>query len=197
MIEPIIALTFLVIISPFLGILYFLVKLTSPGPFFFKQKRAGKNKKPFTMYKIRTMVQDAENQRLKIKDQNEANGPVFKIRNDPRYTKIGKFLSHTAIDELPQLINIFKGEMSFVGPRPLPIDEANKIPKKYERRFSVLPGMTSSWIIRGAHKLTFKKWMELDLEYLKKKSFFYDLSIFIKTIITVLKLIFKKIFDEK
>lgn len=144
----------------------------------FKQKRLRKDKKVFEMYKFRTMVEGAEKLKKKYAHLNEVNGPVFKIRNDPRYTKIGKFLSHTGLDELPQLINVFKGEMALVGPRPLPVDEAKRVPKKYERRFSVLPGMTSSWIIKGAHKLTFKEWMDLDLEYVKNKSFFYDLSLF-------------------
>ena len=107
-----------------------IVKIFSIGPVLFKQNRAGKFKKPFIIYKFRTMVTDAEKLKEAITNLNEADGPVFKIKNDPRYTLIGKFLAHTGLDELPQLINIVKGEMSFVGPRPLPINEANKIPKK-------------------------------------------------------------------
>lgn len=186
------ALLFLVLIMPFILLFFLLIKLTSPGPFIFKQKRTGKNKKPFFLYKIRTMVDDAENLKSKIQNLNEADRPVFKIRNDPRYTKIGKFLSHTGLDETPQLINIIKGEMDFVGPRPLPVDEANKIPKKYERRFSVLPGITSLWIIKGAHNLTFTQWMKFDLEYVDKKSFIYDAKIFIKTLKIIISLIIKK-----
>ncbi len=161
----------------------------SQGPFIFEQKRAGKNKKPFTLYKIRTMVVNAENIKSKISNLNEADGPVFKIKNDPRYTKIGKFLSHTGLDEIPQLINVIKGEMDFVGPRPLPVDEANKVPKKYERRFSILPGITSLWIIRGAHNLTFDQWMKLDMEYVVKKSISYDSEIFLTTLKRVIFLI--------
>jgi len=161
---------------------------------FFKQKRMGKNKKVFTMYKFRTMVKNAEDLKSNIYHLNEADGPVFKIRNDPRYTKIGKFLSHTGLDELPQIINVLKGEMALVGPRPLPVDEAKKIPKKYGRRFSVLPGMTSPWIIKGAHNLTFKKWMELDLNYVKKKSLWYDSIILGKSFFLVLKLLFRETF---
>ncbi len=163
---------------------------------FFKQKRLGKDKKSFTMYKFRTMVDNAEDLKSKIYHLNEADGPVFKIRNDPRYTKVGKFLSHTGLDELPQLINVIKGEMALVGPRPLPVDEAKKIPKKYERRFSVLPGMTSPWIIKGAHRLTFKKWMELDLEYVKNKSIKYDLVVLEKTALTIFKLLINEIFHK-
>ncbi len=187
MLECLLALFLLIFLSPLLLLLYILVKLTSKGPFIFKQLRVGKDKKPFWIYKIRTMVENAEDLQSKIYDQNEADGPAFKIYNDPRYTKIGKFLAHTALDELPQLINIIKGEMGFVGPRPFPVDEAKKVPKKYEKRFSVLPGMTSLWIIRGADHSSFDKWMKLDLEYIKKKNFWYDLAIFVKTTLMVAK----------
>lgn len=168
-------------------VFYFLIKTTSKGPFLFKQKRLGKNKKPFIFYKFRTMVEGAENLKSKIQNLNEADGPVFKIHNDPRYTKIGRFLAHTGLDEIPQLINIIKGEIVFIGPRPLPIEEANKVPKKYELRFSVLPGITSLWVIRGADHSSFKKWMEDDLEYIKNKNFFYDLKIIILTLWLLLK----------
>lgn len=190
MIQSVIALILLVIFLPLLGLLFFLVKLTSPGPVIFKQKRTGKNRKPFTMYKIRTMIIGAERHKSKYIRFNEADGPVFKIRNDPRYTKIGKFLSHTGMDELPQLINVIKGEMALVGPRPLPVDEAKKIPKKYDRRFSVLPGMTSPWIIKGAHGLSFEKWMTLDLQYVDRKSLIEDVRIFFRTILLIIKFVF-------
>lgn len=180
-----IAILILVISLPLWPLLYLAVKLTSPGPFIFKQKRAGKNKKTFTIYKIRTMVNNAEGLKNRYLKQNEADGPVFKIRNDPRYTSAGRILSKFALDELPQLINVLKGEMSLVGPRPLPPDEANKVPGKYDARFSVLPGMTSSWIINGSHKLTFNEWMELDLKYVKQKSTWYDLKILFQTIVLI------------
>lgn len=128
------------------------------------------------------MVVDAENLKSKIQNLNEADGPVFKIRNDPRYTKFGYFLAHSGLDELLQLINIVKGEMAFIGPRPLPVEEAKKVPKKYERRFSVLPGISSLWVVEGTNHRDFNKWMMLDLEYVKKKSFWYDIKITIKTI---------------
>lgn len=168
-------------------VFYFLIKLTSSGPFLFKQKRLGKDKKPFVVYKFRTMVENAEHLRSKIYHLNEADGPVFKIDNDPRYTKIGKFLAHTGLDELPQLINIIKGEMAFVGPRPLPVTEAIKVPKKYDRRFSVLPGVTSLWVVKGADHSSFIKWMEDDMEYIKNKSFLYNLKIIILTLWLLLK----------
>jgi len=191
--ERLFAIFLLLLFSPLLLILYFVVRLTSKGSFLFKQKRAGKDKKPFWIYKIRTMVRNAEDLRSKIDDQNEADGPAFKIHNDPRYTKFGRFLAHTALDEIPQLMNIIKGEMSFVGPRPLPIDEAKKIPKKYEKRFTVLPGMTSLWIIHGADHKSFEKWMKLDLEYIKNKSFFYDIKILLVTVGLIIRLLVSKI----
>jgi lipopolysaccharide/colanic/teichoic acid biosynthesis glycosyltransferase len=189
--ECLLAFFLLIFLSPLFVILYILVKLTSKGPFLFKQLRAGKNKKPFWIYKIRTMVKDAENLKEKIKHLNQANGPVFKIYDDPRLTKIGQFLTKIGIDELPQLINIVKGQMSFVGPRPLPLDEAKKIPKKYEKRFSVLPGIFSSWVAYSAFHNNFKKWMELDLKDVENKSFWYDLKIVIRSVGFVLKLVLK------
>jgi lipopolysaccharide/colanic/teichoic acid biosynthesis glycosyltransferase len=137
------------------------------------------------------MVKDAESLKEKIKHLNQANGPVFKVYDDPRFTKIGQFLAKIGIDELPQLINIVKGEMSFVGPRPLPLDEAKKIPKKYEKRFSVLPGIFSSWVAYGAFHDNFKKWMELDLKDVENKSFWYDLKIVVRSVSFVLKLVLK------
>jgi len=157
----------------------------------------GKDKKPFWIYKIRTMVEDAENLKSKIQNLNEADGPAFKIYDDPRYTKVGRFLAHTGLDELPQLINIIKGEMSFIGPRPLPVEEAKKIPKKYQKRFSVLPGIGSLWVVRGTNHSSFDKWMALDLEYIKNKSFFYDLKILLLTAWLIIRLLTYKISNNK
>jgi len=193
MFERLSALFLLIFFSPAFFILYILIKLTSQGPFLFKQLRAGKNKKPFWIYKIRTMVENAEDLKEKIKHLNQADGPVFKVYDDPRFTKIGRFLAKIGIDELPQLINIAKGEMSFVGPRPLPLDEAKKIPKKYEKRFLVLPGIFSSWVAYGAFHNDFKKWMELDLKDVKNKSFWYDLKIILRSLGFVLKLIIRSV----
>ena len=191
--ERLLALIILFLSLPLLGLLFFLVKLTSKGPFIFRQKRAGKDKKPFYIFKIRTMVENAESLKPKIYHLNEADGPVFKIREDPRYTKLGKFLAKTGLDELPQLLNIVKGEMAFVGPRPLPIDEAEKIPKKYQKRFSVLPGITSLWVVRGAYHHNFEKWMRDDLEYVEKKNFWLDIKIVFLTTIFIVKLIIGKL----
>jgi len=191
--ERLLALFLLIFLSPLFVILYILIKFTSQGPFFFKQLRAGKNKKPFWIYKIRTMVENAEDLKEKIKHLNQADGPVFKVYDDPRFTKIGRFLAKIGIDELPQLINIVKGQMSFVGPRPLPLYEAKKIPKKYEKRFSVLPGIFSSWVAYGAFHNDFKKWMDLDLKDVENKSFWYDLKIVIRSVGFVLKLILRSV----
>ena len=170
---------FIVFIPIFL-ILYILVKSTSRGPFLFTQIRAGKDKKPFRIHKIRTMYVGAEIDQVKYRKLNEADGPVFKIRNDPRFTKIGRLLAHSGLDELPQLINSMKGEMSFVGPRPLPIAEANKIPKQYVSCFSVLRGMTSIRIVHGTHKLDFEEWTK-------------DSSILFNTAVTIVQPIIPQI----
>lgn len=174
--QRLLALIIFIIVLPFFGLLWLLIRIEDGGPLFFKQERIGKGKKPFIMYKIRTMVVGAEKLKKKYLHLNEADGPVFKIRNDPRYTKIGKILTRTGLDELPQLINVVKGEMASVGPRPLPGDEAIKVPKKYQKRFSVLPGITSSWVVKGSHELSFNEWMNLDLEYVKKRSIFFDVQ---------------------
>ncbi len=181
-----VALILFILTLPSYPVLFAMIKLTSTGPFIFKQKRMGKGKKIFTIYKLRTMVNNAEKIKHRYKKLNEANGPVFKIKNDPRYTSIGKFLTKSAVDEIPQLINILRGEMAFVGPRPLPVAEAKKIPKKYDARFSVLPGLTSSWVIEGGHKLAFDQWMRLDCNYIRNKSLATDLLIIFKTIALIL-----------
>jgi lipopolysaccharide/colanic/teichoic acid biosynthesis glycosyltransferase len=187
------ALVLLLLTAPILFILYLLIKLDDGGPFVFTQKRTGLNKKPFTLYKIRSMTVNSENKQYLYQHLNEADGPVFKIYNDPRLTRIGSFLFHTGLDELLQLINILKGEMSFIGPRPLPIAEAKKIPKKYEKRFSVLPGITSVWVINGSHKLSFKEWMELDLYYVENKSLTMDGRITLSTALLIIKYIVKSL----
>jgi len=177
MIQRLVAVMMLGVFSPGLLVLYILVKLDSEGPFLFRQKRLGKDKKPFWLYKIRTMKVGADKEQTKLRGKNEADGPVFKIKNDPRYTQIGRFISHTGLDELLQLVNIIKGEMAFVGPRPLPKNEADKIKKKYQPRFSILPGITSLWVVGGAQHQDFDKWMKDDLEYVNNRSLLLDLKI--------------------
>ncbi len=191
--ERLLAIILLILLLPIFAILWLIIKIEDGGPLIFKQKRLGINGEPFIIYKIRTMVPGAENLKKKYQHLNEADGPVFKIYNDPRYTRIGKFLAHTGLDELPQLINIFNGEMKFVGPRPLPPREAKGVPKIYSLRFSVLPGITSLWIIRGSHKLTFRRWMELDVKEVKNKSFKQDIFIALGTIKLILGLLWKRL----
>jgi lipopolysaccharide/colanic/teichoic acid biosynthesis glycosyltransferase len=177
----IVALFLLIFSLPLLFLVWVAIKIEDGGPFFFKQKRMGKNKNSFTLCKIRTMVMEAEKIKNRYKHLNEADGPVFKIYNDPRHTRVGRFLTRTGLDELPQLINIIKGEMALVGPRPLPVDEAKKVPQKYTKRFSVLPGITSLWVVRGSHQLSFDEWMKLDLQYVENRSPWQNLSIMLLT----------------
>lgn len=165
-----------------------LIKLTSPGPVFFVQKRLGLNKRHFGIYKFRTMVVDAEKRMKEIEHLNEVTGPVFKIKNDPRITPVGKFLRKTSIDELPQLFNVLKGDMSLVGPRPLPLRDYEGFSEDWQRRrFSVRPGVTCLWQIGGRSSISFEQWMELDLQYIDKWSLLLDLKILLKTIPAVLK----------
>lgn len=169
------------IVSPIILTIFIILSIFQGWPVFFWQRRAGIHKKPFWMVKFRTMRRGAEEEKKSLAGFNEADGPVFKIRNDPRFTLIGKFLSATGLDELPQLINVIRGEMALVGPRPLPIDEVRKIEKRYAKRFEVAPGLTSSWVVAGTHRVTFKKWMKLDLEYVDRKSLVIDIKIMFQT----------------
>lgn len=160
---------------------------------FFRQKRVGKNGRIFSIIKFRTMRVGAEREQKKYQKLNEANGPAFKIRNDPRFTPMGKFLAHTGLDELPQLINVLKGDMALIGPRPLPVLEAKKLTPAQQRRHDVRPGIISPWILDGYHKQTFDAWMRSDIEYGKKKSFAYDISLAGRTIIFLASLFIREI----
>lgn len=136
------------------------------------------------------MVEGAEKLKEKYRHLNEADGPVFKIKNDPRFTRLGRILSHTGLDELPQFFNILKGEMSLVGPRPLPVDEEAKIPTRWKTaRRMAKPGLACSWLIKGAHGLSFEEWMELDLEDVKRSNLRYDLAVWARTILFGLTLV--------
>jgi exopolysaccharide biosynthesis polyprenyl glycosylphosphotransferase len=176
------------ILSPLFLLAAFLIKLTSQGPVFFVQERVGLNKKRFHLYKFRTMVADAEERQQEIEHLNEASGPVFKVKNDPRITRVGKFLRKTSIDELPQLFNVLKGDMSLVGPRPLPVRDYRGFNQDWQRRrFSVRPGITCLWQINGRNSIPFEKWMELDMKYIDEWSLWMDFKILAKTIPVVLK----------
>ena len=191
MLDIVISLAAIIVVSPIMLLTALLVKLTSPGPIFFVQKRLGLNKRMFHIFKFRTMVMDAE-QRLKdLEHLNEANGAVFKIKSDPRITLVGAFLRKTSIDELPQLFNVLKGEMSLVGPRPLQVRDYELFETYCQdwqrKRFSVRPGITCLWQIMGRSSTTFEKWMELDLQYIRTWSLWLDLEILAKTVPAVLK----------
>ncbi len=178
----------LIALSPLLLIVALLIKLDSPGPVFFLQNRAGRNKQPFRLYKFRTMVQDAEARQASLESSNEAGGPVFKMKNDPRITKLGAFLRRYSIDELPQLINVVRGEMSLVGPRPLPFRDVERFEQDWHsRRFSVKPGLTCSWVLAGRSELEFDAWVRLDLDYIDTWSLQKDLRICLHTIPAVFR----------
>ncbi|MFC2160557.1 sugar transferase [Acidobacteriota bacterium] len=178
----------LFITIPLFLVIPLLIKFTSPGPAFFIQERLGLNKRRFLLYKFRTMKQGSEKQQRELEHLNEASGPVFKIKNDPRITKFGKFLRKSSLDELPQLINVLKGDISLVGPRPLPERDFEGFDEDWHRRrFSVRPGVTCLWQIEGRGVVSFDKWMELDMEYIDNWSLALDFKILIKTIPAVLK----------
>jgi exopolysaccharide biosynthesis polyprenyl glycosylphosphotransferase len=176
----------LLFLSPVLLAAAAAVKLDSPGPVFFRQRRVGLNGRPFTMLKFRSMYLDAEARLESLRAHNEASGPVFKMRNDPRITKVGRFIRKTSIDELPQFINVLTGQMSIVGPRPPIPSEVRQYKRWQRRRLSVKPGITCTWQVSGRSSIDFDQWMELDLEYIDHWSLWKDIQICFKTIPAVL-----------
>lgn len=178
----------LVLLSPVMLFIAALIKWTSPGPVLFRQVRSGLHGKEFTMLKFRSMVPGAEYQREELAVHNEMSGPVFKISNDPRITPLGRFLRRTSLDETPQLINVLRGEMSLVGPRPLPTYEVLQFGKhSYRRRLSMKPGLTCLWQVRGRNRVTnFEEWVQMDLEYIDNWSLGLDLIILLRTVPAVL-----------
>jgi exopolysaccharide biosynthesis polyprenyl glycosylphosphotransferase len=181
------ALLLLLLFSPVLLLIMAIIRLTSRGPSIFRQERAGMSGRVFTLYKLRTMVEGAERDREKLESRNEMEGPVFKIKNDPRVTRLGKFLRRTSIDELPQLWNVVKGDMSLVGPRPLPVYEVEKFEPWQRRRMSMRPGITCLWQVMGRNRVTdFAEWIKLDLEYVDRWSLALDAKILLRTIPAVL-----------
>ncbi|MEM1294363.1 MAG: sugar transferase [Verrucomicrobiota bacterium] len=187
--DRVLALLLLILSSPIWLFAAIGIRRASPGPVIFQQERGGRYGKPFLMYKFRTMSMDAESQQKVMSEQNEQDGPAFKMTDDPRVFEFGRFLRKMSIDELPQLINILKGEMSLVGPRPLPIYEVERIEKSAQRRrLSVKPGLTCLWQVSGRSKITkFDEWVALDLKYIDNWSLWMDLRILWRTIPVVLK----------
>ena len=180
------ALALTVVALPLLAVIGLLVKVTSPGPMIFNQERAGFHGRRFRMYKFRTMVEGAERIRSEVAHLNEMSGPVFKAADDPRLTRIGRFLRKLSLDELPQLVNVLRGEMSLVGPRPLPVYEASQIKGAQRRRLAMRPGITGLWQVTGRSAVDFDEWMRLDLLYVDRWSVGLDLSILLRTIPAVL-----------
>lgn len=185
------AIFFALITLPISIIIFCAIKITSNGNGFFFQKRTGIDGKVFRIIKFRTMVNNATKMQSRLKNINEADGPVFKISNDPRFTKFGRMLSRTGLDELPQFVNVIKGEMSIVGPRPLPLSESMQLSKSDKIRERVKPGITSSWVIKGSHELSFRRWMELDRQYVNSATFLTDIYIIWKTFLRIGNFIFK------
>jgi exopolysaccharide biosynthesis polyprenyl glycosylphosphotransferase len=177
----------IVMLSPLLIVIALLVKLTSKGPVLFVQERLGEGGRPFAMYKFRTMVVNAEALKQQLAKQNEASGPVFKIRRDPRITTVGRFLRKFSLDELPQLFNVLKGDMSIVGPRPPIASEVRHYRAWQLRRLSVKPGLTCIWQVSGRSGINFEDWMRLDLRYIDHWSLGLDLKLVLKTIPAVVK----------
>jgi exopolysaccharide biosynthesis polyprenyl glycosylphosphotransferase len=172
----------LIILSPLLILIAITIKLTSKGPILFTQIRSGLNGRQFTLYKFRTMVSNAEELKEQLKVINEMDGPVFKITNDPRVTPVGHFLRRTSLDELPQLFNIIKGEMSLVGPRPPLPSEVQEYQLWQRRKLSMKPGLTCIWQVSGRNNVSFKEWMTMDLEYIDKWSLFLDFKLLVLTV---------------
>lgn len=183
------ALVLIILSAPLLLVLAVLVKLTSPGPVFFRQQRSGLNGAPFEIFKFRTMTSNAEQLKHELAAMNEMTGPVFKVTNDPRITTFGKWLRQWSLDELPQLFNVLRSEMSLVGPRPLPVDEVRRFSDlAHRRRLSVKPGLTCLWQIKGRNQISdFREWVRLDLEYIDNWSIWLDLKILLLTLPAVLR----------
>jgi exopolysaccharide biosynthesis polyprenyl glycosylphosphotransferase len=186
--DLVVSLILLAVLSPFLVAVAIVIKMTSAGPIFFRQKRVGLNKRQFTMFKFRTMLPDAEQLQEALLHQNEMSGPAFKIKNDPRITIVGKILRKTSIDELPQLLNVLKGDMSLVGPRAMSVRDYEFFDQDWQRRrFSVRPGITCLWQVKGRNSIPFEQWMELDMQYIDKWSLWLDFKILVRTIPAVLR----------
>jgi exopolysaccharide biosynthesis polyprenyl glycosylphosphotransferase len=178
----------LIVTVPIMLLIALAIRIDSKGPVLFSQNRSGLRGRAFRMYKFRTMVTNAEQGRAELEDRNEMSGPVFKVKNDPRVTSVGRFLRRSSLDELPQLWNVLRGEMSLVGPRPLPLYEtANFGDLTQRRRMSVRPGLTCLWQVRGRNAITdFKDWVRLDLEYIDRWSLWLDFKILLRTVPVVL-----------
>jgi exopolysaccharide biosynthesis polyprenyl glycosylphosphotransferase len=186
LLDVMVAAALLVVLGPLMLLVAVLIKLDSPGPILFVQERIGMNKRRFKLLKFRSMVVDAEAKRAALQTLNEMEGPVFKITNDPRTTRVGRVIRRTSVDELPQLLNVLKGEMSLVGPRPPLPSEVDQYEWSNRKRISIMPGITCLWQISGRNDLSFKEWMDLDRRYIDTWSLWLDITILLKTIPVVI-----------
>lgn len=175
----------LIILMPLLITIAILIRVESEGPIFFTQNRVGKNGIIFKMYKFRSMVVNAEELKEKLASKNERIGPMFKIKEDPRVTKIGRLIRKTSIDELPQLVNILKGDMSIVGPRPSLPDEVEQFEDWMLKRLDVKPGLTCYWQVFGRNDIEFAEWMKLDVKYVDERNIFIDIKLILKTFLVL------------
>ncbi len=176
------ALCGLVLLSPILLIIMVLIKLESKGPVIFSQERVGRYGKAFKMYKFRSMVVNAEELKAKLAAQNEMSGPMFKMKDDPRVTNVGKFIRKTSLDEIPQLVNVLKGDMSLVGPRPSLLKEVEQFEEWMNRRHDVKPGLTCYWQVSGRNNIDFEDWMKLDVKYVEERNLWVDIKLIFKTV---------------
>ena len=173
----------IILLSPLLIIVALAIKIEDPrGSIFFSQQRCGKDNKLFPMYKFRSMVSNAEELLEELMEHNEMDGPVFKIKDDPRITRVGKFIRKTSIDELPQLFNILRGDMSIVGPRPAIPHEVAEYSDYHKQRLLVKPGLTCIWQVSGRNSIGFEEWMDMDLEYIEKRNLWMDIKLIFKTV---------------
>jgi len=177
----------ILVFLPVMIVVAIAIRLDSPGPVIFKQLRSGLFNKPFMIYKFRSMRPKADEMKKNLMSMNEMDGPVFKIKEDPRVTKVGAFIRKWSLDELPQLFNILKGDMAIVGPRPLPVEEVAQLDDNQMARQSARPGLTCIWQISGRNDIPFEEWIQLDLIYIKNRGFLLDMEIFFRTFGAVLK----------
>lgn len=177
----------LLLLLPLFPFIVLMIKLDTPGPLFFRQRRVGLNGRCFDCFKFRSMVGDAEARKAELRHLNEASGAAFKIEDDPRITGVGRFLRRSSLDEFPQLLNVLRGEMTIVGPRPQVPDEVLQYTPAQARRLLVKPGLTCLWQVSGRSQLDFEEWMELDREYVRRQSLLFDLWILMRTLPAVVE----------
>lgn len=176
----------LILLIPIIPAIAIMIKLDSPGSVFYKQDRVGRSGRVFKFYKFRSMYRGADEQKGEIESLNEQEGPVFKMRSDPRVTVVGKFLRRSSLDEIPQILNVLKGEMSLVGPRPQMPEEVQQYEPWQQLRLEVKPGITCLWQISGRSQISFDEWMQLDVEYITRRGLWTDLTILFKTVPAVM-----------